>query len=217
MHGTGLAVALASALMGAPAAVTAPGAPAAAAAPAGAAASTTTSTVADSARPAAAKPKVRWPLRATPGRMGPLRVGMTPKQARKTKLFRTADPICGRALELKRVPAKRIGADVFPMDEESLAQGLEWAWTTKKKWVRAKKNVRVGTRLKRLRRVFGDRLEEVGGEANNPHNAAYWFDVRGRRGALAFGFATEGSPGPRARVRVIAVTRSSGQDLYWGC
>lgn len=166
---------------------------------------------------AAAATTKRWPMRATPGRMGPLRAGMTVRQARRTGLFTDPDPTCGRALALKARPAKRIGADVFPMGGPDYATGLEWAYTTKAKWVRAKGGVRVGTELRRLRKVFGKRLTYVGGDPLNPHNAAQWFDVKGKNGVLSFGFATEERPGRRDKIAVISVSEETGRELYWGC
>ena len=168
----------------------------------------------EASAPAAAQ---RWPMKATPGRMGPLRAGMTVRQARRTGLFTDTDSVCGRALDLKARASRRIGADVFPMTGSEHARGLEWAYTTKRKWVRAKGGVRVGTELRRLRKVFGKRLVYVGGEPLNPHNAAQWFDVQGSDGVLSFGFATEERPGRRDRIAVLSVSQESGREIFWGC
>ncbi|UYM05594.1 hypothetical protein [Solicola gregarius] len=147
-------------------------------------------------------------LVVAPGRIGPAKAGMTVRRAMRTGMFRrnVPNPPCGRIKLQPKGELKR-HMDAVVVRHRLVEMGV----FTKR--LRTRQGTGVGTRLRRLRNVYGKRL-------SRPREAGYgqwavFVDRRRRHIGFLLGraYVADGSPGPRHKVTFMAVTKGKRPNL----
>ena len=155
--------------------------------------------------------------RFAPGRFGPLRLGMTVREAVATgwaeRIPRGESP-CGEKVRMSLpyaehawLYAKRHGKGT-PITIDQLAaryQDRTYAFGN---------GVRVGNPVRKLRRTYGDRFSIV---RDRYESSYHWGRVRTPKGFLNFGFDTSVRPTARTRIDFMAVSIRPMWGLHSGC
>lgn len=143
-----------------------------------------------------------------PGHIGPARAGMTVRRAMRTGMFlrNVPNPPCG-TIKLQPKGKLKRHMDAVVVRHRLVEMGV----FTKR--LRTRQGTGVGTSLRRLRRVHGNRL-------SRPREAGYgqwavFIDRRHRHIGFLLGraYVADGQPGPRRKVTFMAVTKGKRPNL----